>query len=291
MAPETTASKFRNLLSGQGIVRSLGAHDTLTAVLLERAGFETVFIGGFGASASLLGLPDLDFLGLSEMVQAVRRMTSRVSVPVIADGDTGHGDLQNVRRCVAEFEHAGAAGMILEDQVAPKRCGHFEGKQVIPSDEMVLKIKAAVCGRSDEDFVLIARTDARAPEGLDAAIDRVVAYCDAGADVAFVEAPLSIDELEQIGKRVPFPKLVNMLSFGKTPLLADAELEALGYKIVVSPIDSVLLVARAIQDLGDTFLRDGHTRSLAAKMATFEEIKETLGVPEILALRDKLNGS
>ena len=269
----------------------MGAHDTLTAVLLERAGFETVFIGGFGASASLLGLPDLDFLGLSEMVQAVRRMTSRVSVPVIADGDTGHGDLQNVRRCVAEFEHAGAAGMILEDQVAPKRCGHFEGKQVIPSDEMVLKIKAAVCGRSDEDFVLIARTDARAPEGLDAAIDRVVAYCDAGADVAFVEAPLSIDELEQIGKRVPFPKLVNMLSFGKTPLLADAELEALGYKIVVSPIDSVLLVARAIQDLGDTFLRDGHTRSLAAKMATFEEIKETLGVPEILALRDKLNGS
>jgi len=281
--------RIRELLAKPGIIRSLGAHDVLTAVLIEQAGFESVFIGGFGTSASLYGLPDLSFLGMSEMADAVRRMAQRVSIPVIADGDTGHGDLHNVMRCISEFETAGAAGIILEDQVFPKRCGHFEGKQVIPSEEMVLKFKAAVRARQDSDFLFIARTDAREPEGLEDAIDRINRYCDAGADVAFIEAPLSVQELETIARRVPYPKFVNMLAFGKTPILSVTELEQLGYKMVVAPIDSVLLTAKLMREMAEVFARDGHTQALAEKMLGFDEIKQILGVREYLSLRDELS--
>src|SRR6266852_2795735 len=178
--------RFRELLQKPGIIRSLGAHDVFTARLIEAAGLETVFIGGFGTSASLLGLPDVGFLTMTEMADAVRRMAERVSIPVVADGDTGHGDLHNVVRTVREFAQAGAAGVLLEDQVTPKRCGHFAGKQVIPAAEMVLKLRAALGARDDPDFVIIARTDARAVEGLDGAIDRARRYADAGADVCFI---------------------------------------------------------------------------------------------------------
>src|SRR5229473_3112419 len=153
---------LRELLQKPGIIRSLGAHDIFTARLIEAAGLETVFVGGFGTAASLLGLPDVGLLTLTEMADAVRRMAQRVSIPVVADGDTGHGDLHNVARTVREFESAGAAGILLEDQVTPKRCGHFQGKQVIPSSEMVLKLRAALDARRDADFVVIARSDARA---------------------------------------------------------------------------------------------------------------------------------
>ncbi len=281
-------AQLRRLMEQPGIIRSLGAHDVLTALLIEQAGFETVFMGGFGTSASLYGLPDLSFLGLAEMVEAARRIAERVNIPLIADGDTGHGDLHNVQRTVASFEAAGAAGIILEDQVFPKRCGHFEGKQVIPAEEMVLKWKAAVKARSDPDFLFIARTDAREPLGLDEAIDRVNRYCDAGADVAFIEAPLSVEELEIISKRVSYPKFVNMLAFGKTPILSTQELEELGYKIVVAPIDSVLLTARLMQEMAEVFRRDGHTKALYDRMMPLDEFKERLGVAHWLELREKL---
>src|SRR5437016_2491904 len=161
-----TTQRLRQLLHAPGIIRSLGAHDVFTARMIEAAGLETVFLGGFGTSASLLGLPDVGFLTLTEMADAVRRMARRVAIPVVADGDTGHGDLHNVVRTVREFEQAGAAGILLEDQVAPKRCGHFEGKQVIPTSEMILKLRAALSARHDPDFVIVARTDARAVEGM-----------------------------------------------------------------------------------------------------------------------------
>ncbi len=283
--------RIRELLARPGIIRSLGAHDVLAALLIEQAGFESVFIGGFGTSASLYGLPDLNFLGMSEMADAVRRMAQRVSIPVIADGDTGHGDLHNVMRCVSEFETAGAAGIILEDQAFPKRCGHFEGKQVIPAQEMVLKFKAAVRARYDADFLFIARTDAREANGLDDAIDRINRYCDAGADVAFIEAPLSLAELETICRRVSYPKFVNMLAFGKTPILSVTDLEQMGFKIMVAPIDSVLLTAKAMREMAEIFARDGHTQALAEKMAGFDEIKSILGVREFLSLRDELSQS
>ncbi len=283
------ARRIRELLAKPGIIRSLGAHDVLTAVLIEQAGFESVFIGGFGTSASLYGLPDLNFLGMTEMADAVRRMAQRVTIPVIADGDTGHGDLHNVMRCISEFETAGAAGIILEDQVFPKRCGHFEGKQVIPAAEMALKFKAAVRARDDADFLFIARTDAREANGLDDAIDRINRYCDAGADVAFIEAPLSLAELETICRRVAHPKFVNMLAFGKTPILGVRDLEQMGFKIMVAPIDSVLLTAKAMREMAQVFARDGHTQALADKMAGFDEIKGILGVREFLALRDEFS--
>ena len=195
------ARRFRELLASPGIIRSLGAHDVLTALIVEESGFETVFIGGFGTSASLLGLPDLDFRGASQMADAVRRMAARVSIPVIADGDTGYGDLHNVRHTVEMFEAAGAAGILIEDQVFPKRCGHFEEKRVIPVSEMVLKVRIAVRSRSDPDFVIIARTDARQVNGLDDSIDRVIRCCEAGADIAFIEAPQARAELEEIPRR------------------------------------------------------------------------------------------
>src|SRR5262249_6011787 len=164
--------QLRQLLNRPGVIRSLGAHDVFTARLIEASGLETVFLGGFGTAASMFGVPDIGLVTLTEMADAVRRMALRVSIPVVADGDTGHGELHNVARTVREFEQAGAAGVLLEDQVTPKRCGHFEGKQIIASEEMVLKLRAAQEARRDPDFVIIARTDARAIEGLDGALAR-----------------------------------------------------------------------------------------------------------------------
>jgi 2-methylisocitrate lyase-like PEP mutase family enzyme len=278
---------IRELLEQPGIICTLGAHDVLSAMVIEQAGFETVFIGGFGTSASLFGLPDLNFVNMMEMVDATRRMTRRVSIPVIADADTGHGDLHNVMRCVEEFEGAGAAGIILEDQVFPKRCGHFGNKQVIPAQEMVAKFKAAVAARQDKDFIFIARTDSRETDGLDEAIDRINRYCDAGADIAFIEAPLSVDELEQICKRVEYPKFVNMLAFGKTPILPAKELEEMGFKMMVAPIDSVLLTAKIMREMAEVFKRDGHTKALYDQMVDFEGIKNILGLKEYLSLHER----
>jgi 2-methylisocitrate lyase-like PEP mutase family enzyme len=285
---QTPASQFRELMKKPGIIKTLGAHDVLTAVMVEQCGFDSVFIGGFGTSASLYGLPDLSFLGMTEMVDAARRMAHRVSIPVVADADTGHGDLHNVMRCVNEFEGAGAAGIILEDQVFPKRCGHFGGKEVIPADEMVMKFKAAVAERNDPDFFFIARTDSRETDGLDDAIDRVNRYCDAGADIAFIEAPLSVAELEEICKRVEYPKFVNMLALGKTPILSADELEEMGFKIMVAPIDSVLLTAHIMREMAEVFKRDGHTKNIEDKMVGFDEIKDILGLPEYLSLKENL---
>lgn len=284
----TPGRKLRDRMEQPGIIRTLGAHDVLSAILVEQAGFDSVFIGGFGTSASLYGLPDLNFLGMSEMVDAARRMAHRVTIPVVADADTGHGDLHNVMRSVREFEGAGTAGIILEDQVFPKRCGHFGDKQVIPAEDMVLKFRAAVKERDDPDFLFIARTDARETDGLDTAIDRINRYCDAGADVAFIEAPLSVDELEKICKRVEYPKFVNMLAFGKTPILSAAELEEMGFKMLVAPIDSVLLTAKVMREMAEVFRRDGHTKALYDQMVDFDEIKSILGLGDFLSLRENL---
>lgn len=284
----TATQRLRQLLKAPGVIRSLGAHDVFTARLVEAAGLETVFIGGFGTSASMLGLPDVGFLTLTEMADAVRRMAQRVSIPVVADGDTGHGDLHNVARTVREFERAGAAGVLLEDQVSPKRCGHFQGKQVIPVEEMVLKLRTALDARRDPDFVIIARTDARAVEGIDAAIARVNRYGAAGADVCFIEAPESRPELERIPREVKYPLLVNMLTGGVTPILTVDELGKLGYKIVVCPIESLLITATAMQKLIAALLQRGRVDLPAGEMMTFAEIKKLLGLDEVLGLRGKL---
>lgn len=282
------SKRLRALLAQPGIIRSLGAHDVFTALIVERAGFETVFIGGFGTSASQLGLPDLNFLTMTEMADAVRRMAARVSIPVIADGDTGHGDLHNVQRTIEAFEAAGAAGILLEDQVMPKRCGHFADKQVIPTEEMVLKIKAAVRAKSDPNFVIFARTDARQMNGLEDAIDRINRCCAAGADIAFIEAPQSIAELETIPKRVKYPLFVNMLTGGVTPILPVKDLEQLGYKVVVCPIESLMVCARAMRDLCDAWMKTGRVDQLATQAMTFADVKQLLGVETFLKVRENL---
>ncbi len=283
-----TTRRFRELLSQPGIIRSLGAHDVFTARLIEAAGLETVFLGGFGTSTSLLGLPDVGFITLSEMADAVRRMAQRVDIPVVADGDTGHGDLHNVVRTVREFERAGAAGVLLEDQVTPKRCGHFQGKQIIPTSEMVLKLRAALDARRDADFVLIARTDARAVEGIDGAIERANRYAEAGADVCFIEAPQSRQELERIPREVNRPLLANMLTGGVTPILTVEELERLGYKIVVCPIETLLIAGKAIQRVIEALMTRGRADLPASEMMTFAEVKQVLELDKVLGLHDKI---
>lgn len=281
--------RLRELLQQPGLIPSLGAHDAFTARVMEQAGVPLLFLGGFGAAASMLGLPDLNFPTLTEMAEAVRRITAHISVPLIADGDTGHGDLIHVQRTVREFERAGAAGILLEDQVAPKRCGHFEGKRLVSPEEMVLRLRAAVAARENPEFVIIARTDARAVEGLDAAIDRMRRYLETGADVAFIEAPESEAELARIPREIPGPHLANMLVGGKTPILPLSRLEALGYKIAVAPIESLSVTARAVQMLCAEWLGAGRVDHLAPeRLAPFGEVKGLLGLDDYLGLRTQL---
>jgi methylisocitrate lyase len=278
MPSTSPGQRFRQLLAQPGLIRTLGVHDVFSGLILEQAGFAMVFLGGFGVSASLLGLPDLNFLTMTEMADAVRRLAARLTIPIIADGDTGHGDLHNVRRTVEMFEAAGAAGILLEDQVMPKRCGHFANKQVVPTEEMVARIRAAVEARRDPAFIIFARTDARQMHGLDDAIDRVNRCCQAGAEVAFIEAPQSRAELEEIPRRVPHPLLVNMLTGGVTPILPATELERLGYKIAVCPIETLLVCGRALRDLCAAWKTTGQIDALAEQAMSFPELKQLLGV-------------
>lgn len=284
MANPESPAQFRRLLTRSGIVPTMAVHDVFTGLIAEQSGIEAVFMGGFGASASLLGLPDLNFLAMSEMADAIRRMTSRLRIPVIADGDTGHGDLHNVVHTVESFENAGAAGILLEDQVMPKRCGHFAEKQVIPIDDFVRKIKTAVAARRNPDFTIFARTDARQMHGLDDAIDRVNRCYEVGADVAFVEAPQSEAELAEIPRRVRAPLFANMLTGGVTPILSVAELGRLGYQLAVAPIESLLVTAKAMRDLCAAWKDTGRVDHLANEAMSFDEIKDLLGVDRYLDL-------
>jgi len=285
LSDETQKSKnrqLRALLARPEIIRSFAPHDVFTARVLEDVGVPMLFLGGFGVSASVLGLPDVGLTTLSEMAEAVRRMAGRLSVPLVADGDTGHGNLHNVARTVQEFEKAGASGILLEDQVSPKRCGHFAGKAVVPVEEMLDRLKAGLDTRENPDFVVIARTDARAVEGFKSAVDRANRYGEAGADVIFVEAPQSREELQQLPKLVPFPQLANMLPGGVTPILSAAELQEFGFRIVVDPVSTLAAVAHVVRQLGDTMLNEGRVDELADQMASFDEVKRVLGVDEFL---------
>lgn len=287
----TSKSGLRTLLARPGAIRSLGAHDCFTALLVEQGGLETVFLGGFGAAASLLGKPDVGLLDMTLMADQVRRISSRLTIPVVADADTGYGDLHNVAHTVKTFEAAGAAGMLLEDQVHPKRCGHFSGKQLITKGEMVLKFRAAIDARKDPDFVIIARTDARAQEGLEGALERMSAYLEAGADVGFIEAPQSHDELDSIPKSLKKPMLVNMLSGGLTPILSVSQLEAMGYKIIVCPIESLMVTAQAMMTLIEALKTEGRVDKVALAASSFGELKRVLGLDSVMGLRDRLEQS
>jgi len=233
----------------QGLVIAPGAYDALSARIAVQQGAEAVYMTGFGVAGSLLGVPDIGLVSAAEMVERVRALSAATApVPLIADGDNGHGGIANVDRIVRLYEQAGAAAIQLEDQVLPKRCGHMDGKEVVPRAEFVEKIRAAVSARNDDDFLIIARTDARGPLGLDEALDRADAYRTAGADLLFVEAPQSAAELRTVADRLKgAPLVANMVEDGKTPLLAPGELAAMGYRLILFPISALLATARAAQ--------------------------------------------
>ena len=282
----TPRQELRRLIGQTGYTMVPGAYDTLTARLVEAAGFAAVYLTGGGYSRAS-GYPDLGLLSLTENVQFIGRTVEAVAIPVIADADTGYGNAINVIRTVREYEKTGVAGFHLEDQVSPKKCGHYEGKEVIGRAEMVGKIKAAVDTRRDADMVIIARSDARAIEGLDAAIDRVNAYLEAGADVGFVEAPQTVEELRNVGKRVRGPALVNVFEGGKTPMLGATELDEMGFRLGIYPSQTHRAAIRAAQRVLAAMKRDGDTSAIEAELATFQDREDAVGTARWRALEEK----
>jgi carboxyvinyl-carboxyphosphonate phosphorylmutase len=262
--------RLRELVARPGYTIVPGAYDPLMARLVQVAGFDAVYITGGGISRSQ-GYPDMGLLTLTENVQVLCRIVDAVDIPVIADIDTGYGNAINVVRAVREYERTGVAGFHIEDQVAPKKCGHYEGKALVSVEEMVGKIKATVDTRRDADMVVIARSDARAVEGLQAAIDRVNAYLEAGADVGFVEAPQDIDELAAVPPKLNGPALVNIFEGGKTPALPAKQLEAMGYKLGIYPSQTHRAAIRAAQDVLAVLKRDGDTAAVESRLATFSD--------------------
>src|SRR6195256_16965 len=282
----TPRQELRRLIGQTGYTMVPGAYDTLTARLVEAAGFPAVYLTGGGYSRAS-GYPDLGLLSLTENVQFIGRTVEAVAIPVIADADTGYGNAINVIRTVREYEKTGVAGFHIEDQISPKKCGHYEGKEVIGRAEMVGKIKAAVDTRRDADMVIIARSDARAIEGLEAAIDRVNAYLEAGADVGFVEAPQTVEELRIVGKRVRGPALVNVFEGGKTPMLGATGLDEMGFRLGIYPSQTHRAAIRAAQRGLAAMKRDGDTSAIEADLATFQDREDAVGAADWRALEDK----
>jgi methylisocitrate lyase len=268
-----------------------GVFDALSARLAARAGFEAVFVSGYSVSATQLGEPDFGILTQTEVVATATRVCEAVDIPVVVDADTGYGNAVNVTRTVRDLIRAGAAGIFLEDQVWPKRCGHMRGKRVIPVAEQVGKLRAAVEARGDDELVIVARTDARQAVGLEDAIARALAYRTAGADVLFVEAPQSLQELREIGRRLPPPLVANMVEQGATPDLSAEELAALGFQLVVYPVAGLFAATHAMQTLYARLRSDGHTRGLRDRLVTFPEFNGIVGLDEKYALADRFGAA
>ena len=282
------AGRLREMLAGPEPVLAPGAYDGLTARLIEKTGFEAVYMTGFGTAASLLGRPDIGLLTLSEMVDNTRRIAQGVEVPVIADADDGYGNPINVIRTVQEYESAGVSAIHIEDQVSPKKCGHMEGKQVISGSEMAEKVRAAVEARRSEDFVVIARTDARAVEGMDGALERARLYREAGADVLFVEAPQSEEEIAAVAEAFPdVPLLFNWIEGGKTPPVSLGRLKELGFRLIIFPVSTLLAATRSIQEVLARIRADGSPVPVMDQLLPLEEFMDFIGMPEIRELEER----
>ena len=264
-----------------------GVYDALGAKLVERAGFPLTFVSGYSVAATQLGLPDFGYLTQTEMVATAKRVCGSVKIPIIIDADTGYGNALNVIRTVNELIDAGAAGMFLEDQVWPKRCGHMKGKRVIPVEEQVQKIRAAVDARRGRDFFLVARTDARQVNGLEDAIQRCRRYKEAGADALFVEAPRSIDELKAIARELPAPLVANMLEGGVTPLLTKDELETLGFQLVVCPLTALYATTKAMQDMFALIKSAGTTRKALDRLIPFQQFHDIIDLEKYYNLDEQ----
>jgi 2-methylisocitrate lyase-like PEP mutase family enzyme len=279
--------KLCKLLEDAGIIILPGAYDCIGAKIIESEGFKAVYMTGAGTAAARTGRPDVGLITMSEMVDNARRMAASVEIPLITDCDTGYGNQLNVMRSVEEFESAGVAGIQIEDQVFPKKCGHYEGKQVIPKEEMVQKIKAAVDTRKDDDFAVIARTDAIAVQGFEDALERGRAYMKAGADVLFIEAPRSMDEIETIGRSFSIPLLFNMPTSGKTPLIPAKEMERLGFKIALYAGVGMYIYAYTMKKYLKTLLETGSWEDYKDEMVPFKDFWNIMGLEEIRKLEEK----
>ncbi len=271
-------TRFRHLLEAPEILLLPGVHDPLGAKIAEQAGFAAITCGGYSSTAGLLGEPDTSQLTATELADHYTRMCDAVSIPVFGDGDTGFGNVTNVRRTVRAYERAGLAGMFIEDQSFPKRCGHMPGKSVVPAQEFLAKLKAALDARHDGDFVIMARTDALAVYGLDEALDRAVLYRDAGADLIFVEAPQSVEQMRLICATVKGPCLSNNIDGGMTPVLTAAELQDIGYAATTNPVMATYTYAKAMQALFAHYRRAGTTAGFEANMLDFGEFNALVGL-------------
>ncbi len=280
-------TQLKHLLQAKKLLVAPGAYDALSAKIIAQGGFDAVYMTGYGASASVLGAPDVGLLTMSEMLKRAGDIVEAVKIPVLADGDTGFGNAINVRRTVREYEKAGVCGIQLEDQVSPKKCGHMPGREVIPMEDMVQKIKAAVDTRQDDDFVIVARTDARTTHGLDEALRRGRAYEQAGADVIFIESPESMDELKRINVAFPnTPTLANMIEGGRTPLLSADELERLGFGIAIYPLGPLYAAAKAVESYLKELRTAGSVAHKVQDMITFAEFNTLIGLAEYGQLED-----
>lgn len=274
-------TRLKKLILDPKILIMPGAYDALSAKIIERAGFQAVQASGYGIAASYLGMPDVGLLTMSEMLDQTRRIARAVDIPVMGDGDTGFGNAINVYRTVQEFEAAGVAGINLEDQVFPKRCGHMEGKEIVSLEEMVKKIEAAVAARRDPDFVINARTDAIAVAGVEEAIRRGNAYAEAGADLIFVEAPRSVEEIRRVVQEIKAPVSINMLDDGKTPLLPVEELEKMGVARVSFPLTALFAAAFAVREAMEYLQKHHLMTGYADRLYRFAEFTDLVGLPVI----------
>lgn len=276
--PTSAAQRVRDLLTRDEPLVMGGFYDGVSARLVERAGFGLAFMGGYAVAASLLGEPDIGLLTQAEMADAARRLCRLVSAPVLVDADTGYGNVPNVVRTAELYAQAGAAGLFLEDQVWPKRCGHMAGKEVVERKEWLTKLRAVLQLRPATDLFVVARTDARGPKGLKEAIVRGRAARDLGVDAVFVEAPQSVAELDAIALGVPGPKVANMVEWGRTPLLGPAELHERGFDLIVFPVAAILAQARAVEDVYTALRREGSTANMMQRLYPFEEFNSLLGL-------------
>lgn len=276
-------TRLKQMIQAPEILVMHPAHDALSARIAEQEGARAVTIGGFAASGVLLGQPDSSQLTATELARFYEGICASVDIPVFVDADTGFGGVTNVIRTVRDFERAGVAGLFIEDQVFPKRCGHTPGKQVIPTDEIAAKLRAALDHRTDEDFVIMGRTDALAVSGIGEAINRAKLFTEVGCDAVFVEAPEEREQMERICREVPGPLLANMVDFGRTPFLTAQELEEIGFAVAVWPVASVFTVSRALSALYRTLKETGSTRAMHDRMVSFEEYTQIVGLAEMRA--------
>ena len=281
---ERATTRLRRMLREPGIIMAPGAYDCLTARIIEQAGFPAVYMTGAGTSVARLGYPDLALATMTEMVANAADIAAAIEVPVIADADTGYGGILNIQRTIRQYERSGVAAVHIEDQEFPKRCGHLDNKRVISTADMVGKIQAAVDARTDDDFVIIVRTDALAVTDWDDTMRRCEAYTKAGADVLFVEALRSPEEAERAARSLELPLLYNFVETGKSPLIPAQELERLGFKLVIYPASALLTVSKVVSDLMRDLMTRGTTAHLVENMVSLQDCFESVGLSEMLAL-------